>query len=562
MRYKFSGALLLVIAFIIGTIGLVTYEHQKKTLEESLRNRAEVSVTQLASVAREALLTKQELTLYSMLQDFQRNSRVVYAMVLDSDGRIFAHTSPELKGTLLRSDVDRLAAHAPELTFQKLMFHKEPVLEASVPIFYNPENLKIGVARVGLSEEPFWDAVDQQKLVTAWIILSFIVVGLIISVALAKVLTRPIYTLSVAMQASAKGDLSRQMKVFYQDEIGKLTESFNQMVLSLREKTHMEKYLSYSTLKTIKKNRNVTVLKLGGERTYVTALFSDVRGFTAMSEKMSPEEVVEVLNIYLNMQSKIIHQQGGAVDKFIGDQVMAIFEGEGSESRAVRAAVEIQRNCQLLNWARLRSAKRQMHLGIGINSGDVVLGNIGSEEQMDYTAIGDNINLASRLCSVALADQIVMTLPVAEAVKNEAAYRELQPIQLKGKFNPVQIFEVLETAGATRRHLRRDANMKVLYRSAGVKEEQRAGVAKNISSSGCLIESPVRVDADTKVSLDIHFPHYTIFVPAVVKYSRNDDARFQLGVQFEDLDEKDACHIAQWVNEVDTVAPDIEKVLN
>ena len=328
VRYKFSGALLLVIAFIIGTIGLVTYERQKSVLEEALRNRAEVYASQLASVGREALLTKQELTLYSILQDFQKNSRVAYAMVLDSDGRVFAHTSPELKGTVLSSETDRLAIHAPDLTFQKLTFNKEPILEATVPIFYNPENLRVGVARVGLSEEPFWDAVDQQKLVTLWIFLSFIAVGLIISVALAKVLTKPIYTLSVAMQASAKGDLSRQMKVFYQDEIGKLTESFNQMVLSLREKTHMEKYLSYSTLKTIKKNRNVTVLKLGGERTYVTALFSDVRGFTAMSEKMSPEEVVEVLNIYLNMQSKIIRQHGGAVDKFIGDQVMAIFEGD------------------------------------------------------------------------------------------------------------------------------------------------------------------------------------------------------------------------------------------
>jgi hypothetical protein len=157
------------------------------------------------------------------------------------------------------------------------------------------------------------------------------------------------------MQIVTGGDLNQQVKVAYKDEIGKLTESFNQMVLSLlslREKLYMEKYLSHSTLKSIRKVRDNSALKLGGERKYVTALFSDVRGFTAMPEKMSPEEVVEVLNIYLNLQEKIVRNWGGTVDKYVGDEIMAIFEGKGLEINAVRAAIEIQRFCRTLNWAR------------------------------------------------------------------------------------------------------------------------------------------------------------------------------------------------------------------
>lgn len=554
MRYKFSGAFLAVIALTIGTIGLVTYEHQKSILEDELRNRAEVLTRQLANLGKEALLTQQELTLYSMLQDLQKNSRVVYAMILDSDGKVFAHTSETEKGKILSGEVDRIAANASELSFQRNMVSHEPVLEAALPIFYAPKNLKIGVARVGLSEEPFWDAVDKQKLVTLWIFLSFITAGLIVSVALAKVLTKPIYTLAVAMQASAQGDFSKEAKVFYQDEVGKLTETFNHMVLSMREKLHMEKYLSYSTLKTIKKNRNVNVLKLGGELAYVTALFSDVRGFTAMSEKMKPEEVIEILNIYLNMQSKIIHQRGGTVDKFIGDQVMAIFEGEGSEVNAVRAAVEIQRGCQALNFARLKAGKRRMLLGIGINSGDVVMGNIGSEEQMDYTVVGDNINMAARLCSVALPDQIVMTQSVADAVKTEAAFRKLEPISLKGKMNLVEVYEVLDAAGIPRKNMRRDSNFKILYRQAGAKQEINVGTARNMSSTGCLLESKVPIDSGSRLDLDIQFPDYTIYVPAVVRHAKMDDHKFHVGLQFEEMEEKDSCHISEWVHSVETIS--------
>ena len=294
------------------------------------------------------------------------------------------------------------------------------------------------------------DAIARQKLTFFWISLVFVAIGLLIAFALAKVLTGPIYTLAVGMQIVAGGDLNQQVKVAYKDEIGKLTESFNQMVLSLREKLHMEKYLSHSTLKSIRKVRDASELKLGGERKYVTALFSDVRGFTEMSEKMSPEEVVEVLNIYLNLQEKIVRNWGGNVDKYVGDEIMAIFEGKGQEINAVRAAIETQRFCRTLNWAREKLGKKQMNVGIGLNSGDVVMGNMGSQEQMNYTVIGDNINLTARLCSAAAAGQVVISKATADALGKEATLSKLESIKVKGKERLIEIYEASAVKGVVR----------------------------------------------------------------------------------------------------------------
>ena len=182
--------------------------------------------------------------------------------------------------------------------------------------------------------------------------LGFVVGGLLVSFALARLITKPLDSLAAGIQVVARGDLRRLVPVSSSDEIGKLTNVFNQMILSLREKLLMEKYLSQPTVQSIKEHRDMTQLKLGGERKYVTALFSDARGFTSLSEKMSPEDVVRLMNVYLNLQAKVIHQFGGTIDKFVGDEVMAIFEGRGNEINAVRAAVEIQSYCKALNAAR------------------------------------------------------------------------------------------------------------------------------------------------------------------------------------------------------------------
>jgi methyl-accepting chemotaxis protein len=282
IRYKIAGALILVLVLAIASLGMVTFSHQKRILQEEIKKRAGVLVHQLAGVGKEGLMTKDDLSVFSTIKDIQKHAGVVYAMVVDTKGAVFVHNTLTEKGKILSGPLDKNTLNTQQLLFQQTTYNNEPIMDAALPIvvLYQSQNMRIGTARIGISEKELQDAIARQKLNFFWISLLFVTIGLLIAFALAKVLTGPIYTLAVGMQIVAGGDLNQQVKVAYKDEIGKLTESFNQMVLSLREKLHMEKYLSHSTLRSIRKVRDASELKLGGERKYVTALFSDVRGFT------------------------------------------------------------------------------------------------------------------------------------------------------------------------------------------------------------------------------------------------------------------------------------------
>ena len=556
IRYKIAGALILVLVLAIASLGMVTFSHQKRILEEEIKKRAGVFVHQLAGVGKEALMTKDDLSVFSTIKDMQKHAGVVYAMVLDTKGAVFVHSLLTEKGKVFSGILDKKSLETEKLLFQKTLYNNEPVMDAALPILvmYQAKNIRIGTARIGLSEKELQDAIAKQKLNFFWISLAFVAIGLLIAFALAKVLTGPIYTLAVGMQIVASGDLNQQVKVAYKDEIGKLTESFNQMVLSLREKLHMEKYLSHSTLKSIRKVRDKSELKLGGERKYVTALFSDVRGFTAMSEKMSPEEVVEILNVYLNLQAKIVGNWGGTVDKYVGDEIMAIFEGKGLEINAMRAAIEIQRFCRTLNWAREKLGKKQMNMGIGLNSGDVVMGNMGSQEQMNYTVIGDNINLTSRLCGAAQAGQVVVSKSTADAVGKETTLNKLEAIKVKGKERVIDVFEAVAVTGVSRETMRREVHIEAKYNLAGLDDETNGATIKNLSSGGCIMEVSVPLGAGSQLVLHISdktLKHLSD-VKATVRHARKLSERYFVGVSFEGLSDIARASIIDWVHQVET----------
>jgi len=556
IRYKIAGALIFVLVLAIASLGMVTFSHQKRILEEEIKKRAGVFVHQLAGVGKEGLMTQDDLSVFSSIKDIQKHAGVVYAMVVDTKGAVFVHSTLTEKGRILSGPLDKKTLNTQHLLFQQATYNNEPIMDAALPIMvtYEGKSMRVGTARIGLSEKELQDAISRQKLTFFWISLVFVAIGLIIAFALAKVLTGPIYTLAVGMQIVASGDLNQQVKVSYKDEIGKLTESFNQMVLSLREKLYMEKYLSHSTLKSIRKVRDKSELKLGGERKYVTALFSDVRGFTAMSEKMSPEEVVEVLNVYLNLQAGIVSNRGGVVDKYVGDEIMAIFEGKGQEINAVRAAIEIQKYCQTLNWARALLGKKQMNVGIGLNSGDVVMGNMGSQEQMNYTVIGDNINLTARLCSVAQAGQVVISKATADAIGREATINRLETVKVKGKEKVIEVFEASAITGVSRTAMRRDLYLEARYHLAGLDCEINPATLRNLGSGGCLLEVSVPLGSGSQLVLHVDDKHlkYLNEVKAIVRHARKIEDRYYIGLSFEGLSEIAQASIIDWVHQVDS----------
>lgn len=187
--------------------------------------------------------------------------------------------------------------------------------------------------------------------------------------------------------------------------------------------------------------------KLGGERRDVTVLFSDIVGFTPMSEEMEPEEIVSLLNRYFTIMVDIIYKYEGTINKFIGDAIMAVFGApisqEDHEKRAVLAAIEMTEALNEFNKNQKNRGERQIGTGIGINSGPVVVGNVGSERQMEYTVIGDTVNLSARLESLTRTyGQIVISDNVYQKVKDYIEVTKPEPVMVKGKSNLIDIYVV------------------------------------------------------------------------------------------------------------------------
>ena len=188
-------------------------------------------------------------------------------------------------------------------------------------------------------------------------------------------------------------------------------------------------------------------LNLGGEEREVTVLFSDIRGFTAMSEKMKPKEVVTTLNSYFSEMIDIIFKFDGTLDKIVGDELMVVFGApiarDDDAERAVKTAIGMIESLKKFNEKRLKKGKVPINAGIGINKGKVISGNIGSKDQMDYTVIGDTVNLGARLCSFAGPLKIIISRSVKNEIGEDYKTRKLEAIKVKGKRKPVEVFKVL-----------------------------------------------------------------------------------------------------------------------
>jgi len=189
-------------------------------------------------------------------------------------------------------------------------------------------------------------------------------------------------------------------------------------------------------------------IKLGGERRKITVLFADIRSFTSMTERMKPEEVVDLLNTYLSGLTDIVFKYEGTLDKYIGDCAMAVFGAPISHyndtERAVVAAIEMQQYVKKLNITRKEEGLEKVEIGIGINTGYAISGNMGSVDRMDYTVIGDVINTASKLEGYAGRCQILVTKDVYAEVKYLVDARSLDAIAVKGKEKSVEIYEIKE----------------------------------------------------------------------------------------------------------------------
>ena len=187
-------------------------------------------------------------------------------------------------------------------------------------------------------------------------------------------------------------------------------------------------------------------VRLGGDRRPLTVLFSDIRGFTSLSERMTPEEIAQLLTDYFSEMVEIVFEHGGTLDKFIGDAVMALWGAPIAHAddtdRALAAAIAMQRSLVALNARWATAGRQQIGVGIGINYGEAFAGNIGSHRRLEYTVIGDAVNTAARLCKNAEAGEILVGSTFREVVRRKDWFEPVPGMTMRGKTNVVDVWRV------------------------------------------------------------------------------------------------------------------------
>src|SRR5437764_3714770 len=232
-------------------------------------------------------------------------------------------------------------------------------------------------------------------------------------------------------------------------------EYFLERLEKVRTRRTLERYVSKNLVKEVLENPDSYYSSLRGVRVPVTILFSDLIGFTTLSEKADPEVLVTQLNEYLSRMTSVIFSNGGTLDKFIGDAIMAVWGNVRSlgttqdAKNCARAALGMRRELNQLNQAWREQGRMGLGMGIGVNHGEVIVGNIGSQERMDPTVIGDAVNLASRLEGLTriYGVDILVGASVAELVRDEVYLRSVARVQVKGKTKPVDVFTFVAARG-------------------------------------------------------------------------------------------------------------------
>jgi class 3 adenylate cyclase len=271
---------------------------------------------------------------------------------------------------------------------------------------------------------------------------------LILGLLFARRLTRPIRALTAGVSRVAGGDLSQALAVRSQDELGRLTHAFNQMLEGLRQRDFIRsafgRYVSPEVAKELLESPEG--LRFGGEKRVVTVLMSDLRGYTRFAEQGDPAHVMNVLNGYLARMTDIIVEHGGTINEFIGDAVFAVFGAPLAHAdhaeRAAACALAMQHAMTEINRQHEADGLPRFEMGIGVNTGEAVVGNIGSEQRAKYAVVGSAVNVAARVEGATVGGQTFLTAATYERIGELAEVTAPVTLQMKGLSEPLALYEL------------------------------------------------------------------------------------------------------------------------
>ena len=499
-----------VLTFLsVAIVGVLVRERQKRELEDAvgtqLLNIARVAVllvdpaehaglerardadsepyrrvrATLAAVQREVLLTTPIRTLVDFDRAGRRARVVVTSDSMERPGASYT-LAPELLDPIAWSLEDGVARYTGAYRNASGTW-----ISAVAPIV-DAQGRAVAFLNVDYQVDVFLDRLRELDTTVVQGSVAGALCALLLGLLFARRLTRPISALTGAVARVAGGDLSQSLPVRSRDEVGVLTRAFNEMVEGLRQRDFIRnafgRYDSPEVAKTLLESPDG--LRLGGHKREITVLMSDLRGYTRFAEHGDPAGVMEVLNDYLGQMAEVVIAHGGTINEFIGDAIFAVFgapvEHPDHAERAAATALAMQRANDALNRANAERGRPIFEMGIGLHTGEAVVGNIGSEQRTKYAVVGAAVNLAARVEGCTVGGQILMTAATAARLGDLAELAPPISVELKGLAAPVELRELRALRGrfAQQRVEADDSAVEVALPLAGaVIEDKRVGAA-------------------------------------------------------------------------------------
>ncbi len=456
--FKVSLLITVLVVTCMGLLGSVIIHQQTRMFEDQMNEQGSTLVRLMAQSAREPLLADDRLALDAISNGFSKSGSVVGTAITSLEGETISYGGDYHDGTRKTQSwvLAQLIANPPDSMAWEL-----PVAGAAhrkVISFVQPvtfQKVTVGYAMVTFSQAGMEQSLKQSVHAIIGATILIILLGIAMAFALGKRIYEPIDQLVDASRAIGNGEYRFRFKERRNDELGQLMSAFNDMAEGMLEKSQvmdaLSRYVSPGVAKEILANLNE--VELSGKRIDGSVLFADIVGFTQIAEEIRPEETVSILNKYFSLITRACELNHGMVDKYLGDGIMLVFGApqpdENHRFHAISCALLIQRLVDHENVQREERGLFPVKFRIGINSGIMLAGNMGSRERMEYTVVGDTVNLASRLCSISNSGQIVISRDMYQHpnVEERVIAGGYQSIRLRGIREPVSSY-LVEALGA------------------------------------------------------------------------------------------------------------------
>ena len=450
VKLSFAVSILVTTGMIL--LGSVVITNQEKLLRNQIDAHGNTVAIQLAESAKELILADDRLSLGVLTQNMANDESILGTSVFDDKGNALASSgvTPLANGDELVNVRNLMDSNTHSMEWHHAIDKQrmENLVSYLHPVVF--QDVRAGYVLITFSRASLDTALsDSVRAITAATIL-MIILAVVISFLMSRKVSQPINYLMDASKAIDAGCLTYRISERRNDEIGNLITAFNSMADGLLKKSQVEDTFSRFVSSNVAEQimNDLDNVEIGGKHVNGSVLFADIVGYTDISENLPPQEIAQLLNEYFSYIGEATKLYYGTIDKFMGDCAMVVFgipqEDQQHGFHAIACAVLIQRLVERLNTIRIEKGQFPVHFRLGINSGEMLAGNMGYNDRMEFTVVGDAVNLASRLCTFAAPGEIVINKDtyVTEDISNQIIAREHKPIQLRSRKHPVSTYIV------------------------------------------------------------------------------------------------------------------------